>query len=181
MTRPFQELLSAAKEGEAWAWEEIFRTFAPAVTGYVALRGAREPEDVTAETFYQVARSISRFTGTEPSFRSWVFVIAHRKLVDSRRSMNRQVDQAALTGDHVDERADVETLALDQIALEEMQALMARLTEDQQDVIALRLIADLSLAETAKVMGKNTGSVKALQRRAVEQLRKSLEGREVSR
>jgi len=181
VSRPFEELLSAAKEGEAWAWEEIFKALAPAVTGYVAIRGAREPGDVAAETFYHVARAIKRFTGSEESFRSWVFVIAHRKLIDARRAANRQVEQGALTGDHTDRSADPESIVLDRIALEDMQSLIALLTDDQQQVIALRLIADLSLAETAEVMGKNVGSIKSLQRRAIEQLRRSFEGREVSR
>ena len=181
MPPSFDELLAAAKAGEAWAWEEIFRAFAPSVTGYVALRGAKEPEDVASETLYQVARSIHRFDGNEESFRSWVFVIAHRKLIDARRSDQRRVEQAELTGDHADHRGTAETAALDRIALEEMQMLLVALTDDQQEVIALRLIADLSLAETAEVMGKNVGSVKSLQRRALESLRRELESQEVSR
>ena len=181
MTRPFDELLSAAKDGEAWAWEEVYAEFAPAVTGYVALRGAREPEDVAAETFFHIARSIHRFSGSEASFRSWVFVIAHRKMIDARRTAGRQVEQTPLDVEHVDQTSDAESLVLDRLALEEMQSLIVTLTDDQQEVIALRMIADLSLAETAKVMSKNVGSVKALQRRAIEQLRKTLQNREVSR
>ena len=181
MSRSFEEILTAAKAGEAWAWEDIFRAFAPAVVGYVALRGAKEPEDVASETLYQVARSIRRFDGSEESFRSWVFVIAHRKLIDARRSEQRRVEQAELTGDHADRDGDAETAALDRIALEDMQSLLVALTDDQQEVIALRLIADLSLAETAEVMGKNVGSVKSLQRRAIESLRRELESQEVSR
>ena len=74
-----------------------------------------------------------------------------------------------------------ESQALNRVALQEMQSLLVNLTSDQQEVIILRMIADLSLAETAKVMGKNVGSVKALQRRALESLRRDIRATEVSR
>lgn len=181
MNRPFSETLAAAKSGEAWAWEQIYRTLAPPVTGYLAVRGAKEPEDVASETLYHVARSIEKFEGSEESFRSWVFVIAHRKLIDARRSAQRSVDQAQLNGDYTDSKNSSETEALNRVALEEMTSLIADLTSDQQEVIVLRMVADLSLAETAKVMGKNIGSIKALQRRALENLRKAIEVEGVSR
>jgi RNA polymerase sigma-70 factor (ECF subfamily) len=76
---------------------------------------------------------------------------------------------------------DVESEALDKLALAEMIDLLAPLTDDQRDVVALRLIADLSLEETADVMGKGVGAIKALQRRAVGNLKKVLETQGVSR
>lgn len=175
MADPFAELLQAAKVGEPWAWERIYRTYAPPVIGYLALRGAAEPEDLASETLYHVARSIDRFAGTEESFRSWIFVIAHRRLIDARRSAGRRVDQTALDHEMVESGGDVESEALDLLALEDMHELLQPLTEDQRTVISLRMIADLSLADTANAMGKGVGSVKALQRRALATLKRHLE------
>lgn len=181
MVDRFEELLLAAKEGEPWAWEHIYRTYAPPVTGYLAVRGANEPEDLTSETLFHVARSIDRFEGSEESFRSWVFVIAHRRLIDDRRSAGRRVEQTELDHDLVETGGDVETEALNSLALNDMHDLLEPLTDDQRAVIALRLIADLSLAETAEIVGKRVGSVKALQRRALATLRRHLEAEGVSR
>jgi len=176
----FEDMLEAAKKGEAWAWEHIFRTLAGPITGYLALRGAPDPEDQASETLFHVARNIERFEGSEESFRSWVFVIAHRRLIDARRSEGRRVKTTSLS-DRTGPRGDVETEALNQLALEDMQALLSPLTADQREVITLRMIADLSLEETARVMGKRVGSVKALQRRALVNLKRRLELKEVSR
>jgi RNA polymerase sigma factor (sigma-70 family) len=181
MTDSFAELLQGAKDGEPWAWERIFRTYAPPVTGYLALRGADEPEDLTSETLFHVARSIESFTGTEESFRSWIFVIAHRRLIDARRSAGRRVSQVELKADLVETGGDVESEALDNLALAEMQELLEPLTEEQRSVVALRLIADLSLERTAEIVGKRVGSVKALQRRALASLKRHIESQGVSR
>ncbi|MGH3650764.1 MAG: RNA polymerase sigma factor [Acidimicrobiia bacterium] len=175
----FEDLLKAAKKGEPWAWEHIFRTLAGPITGYLALRGAPDPEDQTSETLFHVARNIDRFEGSEESFRSWVFVIAHRRLIDARRSAGRRVKTTPLT-DQTGPQGDVEFEALNHLALAEMKDLLGPLTTDQREVIILRMIADLSLEETAQVMGKRVGSVKALQRRALANLKRHLELKEVS-
>lgn len=180
MDDSFADLLQGAKDGEPRAWDRIYRTYAPAITGYLALRGAREPEDLTSETFYAAARSIQTFSGDEASFRSWLFVIAHRRLIDSRRSAGRRVEQTPLDDEPGAPGGNVETEALDNIALADMQDLLEPLTEDQRTVIALRMLADLSLEQTADIMGKRIGSVKALQRRALGALRRRLEAQGVS-
>jgi RNA polymerase sigma-70 factor (ECF subfamily) len=177
----FDVILNAAKGGEEWAWAVIYRDLAGAVTGYLAVRGAPEPEDQASETLFDVARNIGRFEGDESSFRSWVFVIAHRRLIDARRKKGRQVETTPLQDSEVHPMGDVESEALDHLALAEMIDLLAPLTDDQRDVVALRLIADLSLEETADVMGKGVGAIKALQRRAVGNLKKVLETQGVSR
>jgi RNA polymerase sigma factor (sigma-70 family) len=176
----FDVILEAAKGGEDWAWAVIYRELAGAVTGYLTLRGAPEPEDQASETLFDVARNIERFEGDESSFRSWVFVIAHRRLIDARRRRGRQLETTPLHDSEFHPVGDVESEALDNLALAEMVNLLEPLSDDQRDVIALRLIADLSLEETAEVMGKRVGAIKALQRRAVGNLKKMLETEGVS-
>lgn len=177
----FEATLQGAKAGEPWAWEVIYREFAGPVTGYLAVRGAPEPEDQASETLFDVARNIERFDGDEASFRSWVFVIAHRRLIDARRRQGRRIETAPLNDADTNPGGDVEAEALNNLALGEMLDLLNPLTDDQREVIALRMLADLSLEETAQVMGKRIGSVKALQRRAVGNLKRILETSEVSR
>ena len=71
----FDSVLQAAQEGSPWAWELLFKELAPKVRGYVAVRGAADPDDLVSETFIQLARNVGRFEGTEANFRSWVFTI----------------------------------------------------------------------------------------------------------
>lgn len=169
----FESVLEAAKAGAEWAWASLYRELAGPVTGYLASRGAAEPEDVTSEVFLKVARSIHTFEGDKSSFRSWVFVIAHRRLIDERRSVGRQPEFTELFTEN--RGGNVESEAVDLLTTDEMRQAFEELTDNQRDVLALRMIAGLTLADTAQVLGKKVGAVKALQRRALEALRQTID------
>jgi len=176
----FESALDAAKAGAEWAWALLYRDLAGPVTGYLGSRGAPEPEDLAAETFLQVARNIYSFEGGEEAFRSWVFVIAHRRLIDIRRRMGRQPELSTLPDEFQHAGGDVEAEAMDQLVTDELSRALEILTEDQCDVLSLRIIGNLTLDETADVVGKRVGAVKALQRRALIALREHLEQNRVS-
>lgn len=172
----FASVLTAAQEGADWAWSALYRDLAGPVTGYLASRGASDPEDLMVETFLQAARGIQTFAGDEGAFRSWVFVIAHRRLIDARRRQQRRPDLALLS-DPPDQQegGNVESEAVDRLVTQELWKAFQRLTEDQRDVLALRVIANLTLEETAQVVGKQVNAVKALQRRGLVALRQILD------
>lgn len=166
--------LDRARSGDDEAWASIYRDLAGPITGYLAGRGVTEAEDLAGEVFLQIARDIHTFEGDDSSFRSWVFVIAHRRAIDWRRSAGRRpptVDQPLpdLTG------GDVEDEAMELVDTRGLEHLLDVLSEDQREVIALRVIADLSLEETARVVRKSVGAVKALQHRALRAMRKEIE------
>ncbi|MFQ5523063.1 MAG: RNA polymerase sigma factor [Acidimicrobiia bacterium] len=171
----FQSVLTAAKAGAGWAWERIYGDLYTPVLGYLRARGAPDAEDVASETFLQVARNIASFEGTETSFRSWVFVIAHRRLLDARRADGRRGETVPLEPELDTAGGDTEEDALADVIDPDLERALKGLTDDQRNVIALRVVAGLSLQETADVMGKRVGAIKALQRRALDSLRKSLE------
>ncbi|MBW3666586.1 MAG: RNA polymerase sigma factor [Actinobacteria bacterium] len=171
----FESVLEACKAGAEWAWAAVYRDLAGPVTGYLASRGSAEPEDTTSEVFLKVARNVSNFTGDESSFRSWVFVIAHRTLLDERRNRGRRPSTAEFRAETAAEGGNVESEAMDQLVTDELQAAFDQLTESQRDVLALRMIAGLTVEQTAQVLGKREGAVKALQRRALAALKQIID------
>ncbi len=170
----FGEQLAAARRGEDWAWHRLYTELIGPITGYLLSRGADAPDDLAAETFLHVARNIESFDGDEDSFRSWVFVIAHRRLIDARRAANRR-PQIADRAEEDRQGGDVEEEAIDRLGNDKVQELLDYLTEDQREVLALRVVADLSLKETARITGRDVGAVKALQRRAIQRLQRVVE------
>ena len=176
-------LVDRARTGDADAWTELYRRLAPAVAGYLRLRGARDAADLTSETFLGVFRNIGRFSGAGPDFRSWVFVIAHRRLQDERRrAARRPVDPVGSgTGLPLDDdrvglglrqpAGHVEDDALAVLEAAEIRGLCDRLSPDQADVLLLRILGDLTVDQVAAVVGKSPGAVKQLQRRGLAALR----------
>lgn len=179
----FDGVLGAAQQGSEWAWELLVRDLTGSLTGFFRARGAVDPDDLAGEVFFQIAAGIGTFEGSESGFRSWVFVIAYRRLVDDRRRRGRRPEApapfTALEGRHL--VASAEDAALDRIGVDEAHGLMAQLTPDQRDVLTLRVVAGLSLEETATVVGKPVSAVKGLQRRGLAALRREMRKRGVSR
>src|SRR5581483_9500714 len=83
-------LVDAARRGEAWALTEIWRDYAPAVTGYLRGRGASEPDDLTSDVFLAVFERLQSFRGDESDLRAFVFTVAHHRLVDDLRRRSRR-------------------------------------------------------------------------------------------
>jgi len=172
----FDSTLAAARGGAAWAWESIYRDLAGAVGGYLRGRGAPDVEDLVSETFLSVAKDIHRFTGSEGDFRAWVFTIAHRRMQDAWRVEGRQVPLA--DGEYASVAAEnewsgnVEHEAMTSMSMIEVHVLIDHLTDSQRDVLLLRVVGDLSVAQTAKVLHTSEGAVRALQNRALRDLRK---------
>jgi RNA polymerase sigma factor (sigma-70 family) len=178
----FAGLLEHAQQGSERAWEELYSSLAPAVRAYVTMRGAVDPDDLVGETFVQIARNLHRFDGGEGEFRSWVFMVAHNRVVDERRRAGRR--PTTLVADHDEERAsgaDVEAEALDALGLERVRSMLEGLTPEQRAVLLLRFVADLTLEEIAGVVGRPLGAVKQLQRRALRSLKRVLVAADVPR
>ena len=178
----FDSLVSAARAGAPWAFERLYRQLAPAVAGYLRMQGASEPDDLTSDVFLRVFTGMGRFTGTGEQFRSWVFTIAHHRLVDDRRRLARRPQPAAEDPSDlaIPLAADAEGEAMRRLSVQRVRALCDLLAPDQRDVLLLRMVGDLTLEETAEALGKSVGAVKSLQHRSVASLRRLAEREGVS-
>ncbi len=173
---PFAEVLAAAQAGAPWAFEVLYRRLAPVVTGYLRLHGAADPDDLASDTFLGVFTGIAGFRGNEDGLRAWVFTIAHRRLVDDRRRRGRRPEVCDDPGDILVALAggDVEEDVLEGIGTDAVHRMCASLPADQRAVLLLRVVADLTVEQVARVLGRSVASVKALQRRGLRALRAEL-------
>lgn len=176
MEQRFEQVLVAARSGAEWAWAELYRGLAPTVLGYLRARGAPEPEDLLGEVFLQVVRDLPRFDGSEDMFRAWVFTIAHNRLIDAGRRQQRRprVDTRASLDERSSGVGDSEEEALAALQEGHIHRVIGRLSQDQQSVLLLRILGDLTVEEVARVLGKRPGAVKALQRRGLAALARGL-------
>ena len=86
----FAPILASAQRGTGTSFEELYRWLAPAVAGYFRAQGERDAEDLTSEVFLGVFRNLASFSGSRAEFRTWVFSVAHRRLIDQRRRTSRR-------------------------------------------------------------------------------------------
>ena len=178
---PFDDVLTAAQAGSAWAFEVLYRDLAPSVTGYLRLHRAVEPDDLASETFIGVFTGLTGFTGDEAALRAWVFTIAHRRLVDDWRRRSRRPQVSDDPGDLTELcGGDVEDDALVGVGTETVHRLCAELPDDQRSVLLLRILADLTVEQVAQAMGRSVGATKALQRRGLRTLRGRVENSSAS-
>lgn len=122
----------------------------------------------------QVVRDLRRFEGDEAGFRSWVFTIAHRRLLDARRSHDRRPSEAretTLLEASLPPVAGAELEALSELELGDVLGVLDRITESQREVLLLRLLADMDVAQTAVATGRTPDAVKALSKRGLDRLR----------
>ena len=177
----FDELLTAARANAPWAFERLYTELAPSVAGYLRLHGAVEPAELTNEVMLGVFRGLGSFEGDAAGFRSWVFTIAHRRLVDERRRNSARPQTTQLSDSHTHALGgDVEQEAFASLADTQVERLLEHLTAEQREVVLLRVVADLSVEQVAHVLGKRVGAVKMLQRRGLSTLRQMLESEGVA-
>jgi RNA polymerase sigma factor (sigma-70 family) len=155
------------------AWDALYRDLAPPLLGYLRAQRAPDPEDLVGEVFVEVVRSLHRFEGDEAGFRSWVFTIAHRRLIDVRRTSQRRPVEVTSVEDLEPTLppVDDEPLLLERAGTTEVLALLDRLGDDQREVLVLRLVAGFTTAEVAEVTGRSTEAVKGLAKRGLARLR----------
>ncbi|HEV7567373.1 MAG TPA: RNA polymerase sigma factor [Microbacteriaceae bacterium] len=170
------EVVAQARTGNASAFGVIYQELSPAVLGYLTAKGVDDPEAVTNDVFLAVLPQLGRLRGGVAGLRKFVFTIAHARMVDDTRRTSRRPPSGEYVAE-LDGRASesAETVALQSIEADRVMALMDRLAADQREVLLLRLVADLPLAQAAQVIGKSGGAVKQLQRRGLIALRKLIE------
>lgn len=181
MLDDFDRVLAQARRGSPEAFQSLHSDLVRPVAAYLRNKGVTEIEDVTSDVFLAVFTGLGGFTGGQAAFRSWVFTIAHHRIADHWRREARAPALVELTlDDDGGATPAAEHQALDALGTARVHELLDTLSPDQREVLLLRIVADLTLEQTAEVLGKPAGAVKSLQHRGLAALRKIVEPEGVS-
>ncbi len=176
----FNEVLVEARTGQDRALEMLYRDLAPGVIGYLRTQGASDPEELAAEVFSSVIRSLPRFEGDEEKFRAWVFSIAHRELLDDQQSR-------LLRGEHLTDpqhlagalaawdRRGPEVHAFKRVGTRWAAEALLRLPPDERAALLLHVVGGLPVQRIASVLGRSVPATTALESRAVGTLARKVE------
>ncbi|WP_354641166.1 ECF subfamily RNA polymerase sigma factor, BldN family [Kitasatospora camelliae] len=174
---PVVDLVERAQNGESEAFGRLYDHYADTVYRYIYYRvGSRATaEDLTSETFLRALRRIGTFTWQGRDFGAWLVTIARNLVADHFKSSRFRLE--VTTGEMLDsnecERSPEDSV-LESLSNAALLDAVRRLNPQQQECVTLRFLQGLSVAETARIMGKNEGAIKTLQYRAVRTLARLL-------
>ncbi len=169
-------LVDAAKAGDQAALSELYQTYFPRLYRYILARTGNtyDAEDLTEEVFMRVLEAIKRFEHRKAPFSAWLFRIAHNAVISQRRKETARGRSSQLNDGMPVDSAGPEELVERRVALNEVMQAAKTLPDAQRQVISLRFAAGLTVAETARAMGKGEGNVKVIQHKAIVKLREMM-------
>jgi RNA polymerase sigma-70 factor (ECF subfamily) len=173
------DLVARAQAGEADAFGALYDRYLELVYRYIYYRvgGVALAEDLASETFLRALRRIDSFSWQGRDFAAWLVTIARNLIADHYKSGRYRLE---ITTEDILEAAphqsadSPENQVLDALTNETLLEAVRTLNPEQQECIVLRFLQGLSVNETALIMGKNDGAIKALQYRAVRALARLL-------
>jgi RNA polymerase sigma-70 factor (ECF subfamily) len=170
-------LVERAGQRDQAAFAELYDQFLSPVYRYVFYRVSNraDAEDLSEQVFLQAWAAIDRFRWQGKPFLAWLYALAHNLVIDSRRRA-----KPAQSLDDVEFPLDPESPSAAQAMIqwldaELLAAAMSRLTPDQQQVIKLKFVEGFDTSQVARLMDKRVGTIRALQLRALQSLRRELE------
>jgi RNA polymerase sigma-70 factor, ECF subfamily len=167
-------LVAAAQGGDPDAFGALFDQYYVPVYRFAAARvGPIDAEDLAQLVFVKALDALPRYEARGVPFGGWLFRLARNVVIDHVRA-HREHATLDLVAERSDEDAGPDDLAVLRQEMDSVAHAMRRLTPEQREAIELRFFAGLSAREAAEVMGRQEGTVRGLQFRAIAALRRDL-------
>lgn len=169
--------VEAAKNGSAFAFALLYDAYVDQVYAYIHRRvgHTQTAEDLTSDVFMRALKRIDSFTWQGKDFGAWLVTIARNLVADHFKSGRYRLEVCTAELIEPDRHEEgPERTVLDSMTNRTLLLAVKRLGSEQQECVVLRFLHGLSVAETALVMGKKPGAIKALQYRAVRSLARML-------
>ncbi len=176
-----KQLIERARLGDSDSFGRLYDHYGPAIYRFIAIRVTvrEEAEDLTHEVFLSAWQKLPTYKERGFPFGSWLYRIARNRVIDYWRTKKIYLsldDPEQEIGEQLpDENSSSPASELDtNISLEEIKSAIKDLSPNQQDVLILRFVEDLSPAEIAKILNKREGTIRILQFRAIKSLKRIL-------
>jgi RNA polymerase sigma-70 factor (ECF subfamily) len=171
----FPQTLAAAQRGDEDAFTVLFRQTQPTLLRYLRVVAQDDADDLAAETWVQVVRGLRSFQAEESAaFRAWVLSIGRHRWIDLLRSRRRRPESPMADVPEQASPVDPVEFVHELMSTEAALGLIRTLPREQAEVVMLRYVADLDIARTAEVLGKQPGAIRVLSHRGLHRLRAAL-------
>jgi RNA polymerase sigma-70 factor (ECF subfamily) len=166
-------LVDLARGGDVEAFALLYDHYHPSVYRFLYYRvgSVALAEDLTSETFFRALRSMGSFRWQGKDFGAWLTTIARNLATDHFKASRTRLETATEDMSPHDSATDgPEGAVLASLTNEALLTALKELPTEQRECLVMRFLQGLSIAETAKVLGRSDGAVKQLQLRGVRNL-----------
>ena len=173
-------LQRAQRNADPEAYDGIYILYADRVYRYLLVRvgDANKTEEITSQVFLHLLERLHKYNIAPADnvaiFSAWLYRLAYNKMIDIVRKQKRTSSLPIEYAEHIPRGQRITENVLTRIEFEQVLQTMQRLNDQQRQVITLRFVEEMNIQETAQIMNKTEGAVKALQHRALENLRRYL-------
>ncbi len=173
-----EHLVQRAVNGDQTAFTQLYNQNFDRIYRYVyvRVRSQAEAEDLTQDVFIKAMEAIGSYKWRDLPFAAWLFRIAHNRVIDHIRKVSKE-KRASLDEAYAQSTEDPVEMTEKSFEVYQLKQALEKLPKAQREVATLRFIAQLSIAEVAKALGKSEGTVKALQFNATASLKTVLHGK----
>jgi len=168
-----EEALIGARAGDEAGFLVLWEALQPRLLRYLRVIGCDDVDDVAGETWLQVVRDLPKFKkDSADEFRAWLFTIARHRAIDAARSRRRLRDKmlADALNPPTTTGNPVEDEVFHELSTRQAIAMVAGLSKDQAEVVALRVIAGLDTDAVARMLRKSPGAVRVALHRGLRAL-----------
>ncbi len=165
-----------AKQGEAVSFGILYDHYASPLYRFIYFKTGNktEAQDLLHEVFLRAWQNIAGYDDRGLPFSSWLYQIARNRVIDYYRTKK---DHSDITEIELAAASDI-TLLENKLGLAKVMKALRQLSEEQQNIIVMRFINDLSPGEIAASLDKSEGAIRLIQHRALNRLREIINNQE---
>ncbi|HYM82756.1 MAG TPA: sigma-70 family RNA polymerase sigma factor [Candidatus Dormibacteraeota bacterium] len=170
-----ERLVEQAMAGDPEAFGALFDLYHEPIYRFIASRVRRpmDAEDLTQLVFVKALEALPRYEARGVPFGGWLFRLARNTVIDHVRTRRDHTDLEVIVERPSDDEP-LDIVVATRRELDEVAQALRRLTPEQREAVELRFFAGLSAKEAAAAMGKQEGTIRGLQFRAIAALRRTL-------
>lgn len=169
-----EKLIKKAQKGENEAFAKLYDFYIEKIYRFIYIKTSNksDAEDLTQQVFLSAWQSIKSFRYEGHPFSSWLYKIARNLVIDYyRKKKPQEIEFSELLFELEEVKVNFEKDFDKNLLIEKVKSVLKRLPVEQQDVIILKFIDNLSNKEIAKILNKSEGAIRVLQHRALKQLK----------
>lgn len=179
-TSTVPHLIVRAQRGSREAAAQLYELYHDEIYRFLAYRtgDSDSAADLTGEVFLKMVEALPNYRSNGAPFRAWLYQIARNLAIDHFRR-GKSHPQENLSENHQAVNETPEETVQSRSQVQELYIALQRLPEDQRDVLVLRFLNGLPLAEVARILHRSEDAIKGLQRRGLIALREEMKSLEV--